>query len=58
MDEKGCFLQYKENKNLVLYPELKVVEKRKSGDKVIWPPDCQVWVISQVKYKNVSFVVQ
>lgn len=48
MDEKGCFLQYKENKNLVLYPEISVVEKKKKGAKVSWPPDAQEWVITQV----------
>ncbi len=46
VDEKGCFLQYKENKNLVLYPELAVTEKKKK--KKLWPPDAQEWVITQV----------
>jgi len=46
VDEKGCFLQYKENKNLVLYPELGVAEKKKR--KKLWPPDAQEWVITQV----------
>ncbi|XP_020620493.1 uncharacterized protein LOC110058236 [Orbicella faveolata] len=45
VDEKGCFLQYKENKNLVLYPELAVAEKKKR--KKLWPPDAQEWVITQ-----------
>ena len=48
MDENGCFLQFKEKKNLVLYPELTVVEKKKKGDKMSWPPDAQEWVITQV----------
>ena len=46
MDEKGCFLQYKENKNLVLYPELTITEKEKKTK--LWPPDAQEWVITQV----------
>lgn len=48
VDENGCFLQYKENKNLVLYPELSVTEKMKKGDRVSWLPDPQGWVVTQV----------
>ena len=48
VDENGCFLQYKENKNLVLYPELSVTEKKKKGDRVSWLPDPQGWVVTQV----------
>lgn len=48
VDENGCFLQYKENKNLVLYPELTVTEKKKKGDRVSWLPDPQGWVVTQV----------
>lgn len=47
VDERGCFLQYKENKNLVLYPEISVVEKKKRGPTTSWPPDAQEWVITQ-----------
>lgn len=48
VDENGCFLQYKKNKNLVLYPELTVTEKKKKGDRVSWLPDPQGWVVTQV----------
>lgn len=48
VDENGCFLQYKEYKNLVLYPEISVVEKKKKGATSSWPPDAQEWVITQV----------
>lgn len=48
VDENGCFLQYKENKNLVLYPELTVTEKKKKGDRGSWLPDPQGWVVTQV----------
>lgn len=48
VDENSCFLQYKENKNLVLYPELSVTEKKKKGDRVSWLPDPQGWVVTQV----------
>nr|XP_058965970.1 doublecortin domain-containing protein 1-like [Pocillopora verrucosa] len=47
VDENGCFLQYKENKNLVLYPELSVTEKKKKGDRGSWLPDPQGWVVTQ-----------
>ena len=47
VDENGCFLQFKENKNLVLYPEVVIKEKRKKG-KSSWPPDAQEWIITQV----------
>lgn len=49
VDETGCFLQYKENKNLVLYPEVAVTEKKKKGDKASWHPDAQGWVVTQVQ---------
>ena len=48
VDENGCFLQYKEYKNLVLYPEISVGEKKKKGATSLWPPDTQEWVITQV----------
>jgi len=48
VNESGCFLQYKENKNLVLYPEITVVEKKKKGAKSSWLPDAQQWFITQV----------
>ena len=48
VDENGCFLQYKKNENLVLYPELSVTEKKKKGDRVSWLPDPQGWVVTQV----------
>ena len=48
VDENSCFLQYKENENLVLYPELSVTEKKKKGDRVSWLPDPQGWVVTQV----------
>ena len=48
VDENGCFLQYKEYKNLVLYPEISVVEKKKKGATSSWPLDAQEWVITQV----------
>lgn len=48
VDEHGSFLQFKQNKNLVLYPEINVVEKNKKGANTSWPPDAQEWVITQV----------
>lgn len=48
VDENGCFLQYKKNENLVLYPELSVTEKKKKGDRGSWLPDPQGWVVTQV----------
>ena len=48
IDERGCFLQFKENKNLVLYPEISIVEKKKKDTKTLWPSDAQEWVITQV----------
>lgn len=57
VDESGCFLQFKENKNLVLYPEINVVEKKKKGAKGAWPPDAQEWVITQVLLKiNINYI--
>ncbi|XP_031565530.1 doublecortin domain-containing protein 1-like isoform X2 [Actinia tenebrosa] len=47
VDEKGCFLQYREKKNLVLYPEVTIEVKKKKGAKDIWPPDAQEWAITQ-----------
>ena len=56
VDESGCFLQFKENKNLVLYPEISIVEKKKKGDKAAWPPDAQEWVITQVLL-NINYMI-
>ena len=56
VDENGCFLQFKQNKNLVLYPEISVVEKNKKGEKAPWPPDAQEWVITQVIDNRSKFI--
>jgi len=48
VDEKGCFLQHREKKNLVLYPEVVMEIKKKKGAKDIWPADAQEWTITQV----------
>ncbi|XP_033106112.1 doublecortin domain-containing protein 1-like [Anneissia japonica] len=47
IDTRDHFLQDKDSLQVVLYPDLIVSLKRKVGDKDIWPPKSQVWVISK-----------
>ncbi|XP_048584983.1 doublecortin domain-containing protein 1 [Nematostella vectensis] len=47
VDEGGYFLQSRERKNLVLYPEVSLEVKKKKGSKEVWPSDAQIWVITQ-----------
>ncbi|EDO37720.1 predicted protein [Nematostella vectensis] len=47
VDEGGYFLQSRERKNLVLYPEVSLEVKKKKGSKEVWPSDAQMWVITQ-----------
>ena len=48
VDGGSCFLQFKENRNLVLYPELRVEKKVKKGQKNLWPADAQEWIVAKV----------
>ena len=48
VERERCFLQFKKYESLVLYPELSLDRKRKKGDREIWPPDTQQWVINKV----------
>ena len=50
VNENSCFLQFKDNRNLVLYPEVTMGKKLKKGQKELWPPDAQEWIIAQVSY--------
>ena len=51
VSREGCFLQFKKDESLVLYPELSVEKKRKKGDKGIWPLDAHQWLINKVQIK-------
>ncbi|KAJ8299403.1 hypothetical protein KUTeg_023463 [Tegillarca granosa] len=50
LDSRAHYIQAKEKKNVVLYPEVIAYKKVPKGDKAVWPSESQVWVISKKGY--------
>ncbi|KAK3103714.1 hypothetical protein FSP39_021266 [Pinctada imbricata] len=50
LDNRGCYLQAKNETDLVLYPELACHKKIRRGDKSLWPGEAQLWVITKSGY--------
>ncbi len=44
-----CDCKLQENSDLLLYPEVTAMTKKKKTSGDIWPSEAQVWIISKVR---------